>query len=220
MKRRILPPDFRLQLGRHPRFADGANLFEAVAYVAGQPHSNRPADVSIAIVSFIDRLEGRLHQDEYQRFIPLISLLVDSAVSEDVEHFRAIALVDAAARHLAPMAFDARSWTKAALTLRSLERLDDRAAVKRARSACWKLSEEARARAYDSGLIAVLVIEASTELFLAVDSAASANFNVERIAADAAAAIGALAVLGDGYTRRAIIDETIATIARELEVAP
>src|SRR5689334_11107950 len=86
---RPLPADFRLLGGGHDDFAEGACLLEAVAYVAGEAHSDHPQCACPVLAAYGRALNDALKDDERQRLAPLIPRLVGTASTPEVELRRA-----------------------------------------------------------------------------------------------------------------------------------
>jgi hypothetical protein len=80
---------------------------EAVAYVAGEPHSDHPACASRVLTSIAIRLNDRFSDEERQLLAPLIPRLVGTRSTLDVDRKRSFAMVDASIRELVPLGLDA-----------------------------------------------------------------------------------------------------------------
>jgi len=65
-----------LARGKHGSREQGVCLLEAVAYVAGEPHSDHPACVSPVLAAFGRALNDALDSVERQRLVPLVPRLV------------------------------------------------------------------------------------------------------------------------------------------------
>lgn len=61
-----------LKSGAHSTLADGACAMEAVAWMAGEPHSDRPQCVSLLIAAYCRGINDRLPDDLRQRMIPVL----------------------------------------------------------------------------------------------------------------------------------------------------
>lgn len=94
--------------GVHETAAYGLNLMEAVAWVAGEPHSDHPLCVSPVTRKFVRLLEFCSYPEDREQLNHLIPKLVDCAASETVELRRALMVLDWAVRALAP------AWLRAA----------------------------------------------------------------------------------------------------------
>jgi len=91
-----------LSRGPHRDRTDGVCLMEAVAWMAGEPHTDQPACVDPALAAFGRVLNDRLRDDERQHLLPLIPLLVGTARSRALSVRRAYHLVDRHVRHVLP----------------------------------------------------------------------------------------------------------------------
>ena len=58
--------------GTHESAADGVCLMEAVAWLAGEPHSDHPACSDVALAAYGRSLNDRLEDDERQLLKPLV----------------------------------------------------------------------------------------------------------------------------------------------------
>lgn len=104
--------DERLQLldrltlkhGSHPDFEQGACVMEAVAWIAGEPHSDHPACASQVITAFLIRWNDSLRSDEERDRLlkPLIPLIVGTRTTRRDETTRAWMAVDWLVREQAP----------------------------------------------------------------------------------------------------------------------
>src|SRR3990172_987752 len=65
-----------LDQGSHTSREDGVCLMEAVAWLAGEPHTDQPRCVSPVLASMGQRLNDLLPEDKRQRLVPLVSALV------------------------------------------------------------------------------------------------------------------------------------------------
>jgi len=73
---RELPPNFVLKYGSHNTPDAGMCLMEAVAFVAGEPHSDSPRRASPELAAIGRSLNDRYTDDERQLLAPLIPRLV------------------------------------------------------------------------------------------------------------------------------------------------
>lgn len=89
---RELPENFRLLYGSHSTADDGLCLMEAVAYIAGEPHSDHPACASPVLSAIGRSLNDRFRDDERQLLVPLIPRLVGThaprSISSDAARTR------------------------------------------------------------------------------------------------------------------------------------
>ncbi|GLS69914.1 glycosyltransferase family 61 protein [Methylobacterium tardum] len=84
-----------LAAGWHAGAEAGLCALEAVAYVAGEPHSDQPACASPSLAAFIGTWSDRLSQDARDALIlPLVPRLVGTRGSEALERRRVALVVD------------------------------------------------------------------------------------------------------------------------------
>jgi|SRR5262245_11525056 len=107
---RTLPEQFRLSYGRSPSFKDGACLMEAVAYVAGEPHSDNPQCACPVLSTMGRKINDWLLDDDRQRLVHLIHRLVGTRAGTpedgEIARARAFVMIDSVIRDLIPMGFD------------------------------------------------------------------------------------------------------------------
>jgi hypothetical protein len=79
--------DIELKLGSHTARDNGLCIMEAVAWVAGEPHSDHPTCASKVISGFLRNWNDSLQSDEDRKRLlrPLIPLLVKTNASKAVE---------------------------------------------------------------------------------------------------------------------------------------
>jgi hypothetical protein len=87
--------------GPHGRRVDGTSLLEAVAWWAGEPHTDAPACVSPVLAAFGRAWAGALDDDDRQRLKPLIPALAATG-GDGGDVARTFALVDWLLRAGAP----------------------------------------------------------------------------------------------------------------------
>jgi hypothetical protein len=233
---RELPINFTLAHGAHGRFDQGACLMEAVAYVAGEPHSDHPTCAS-PILSAIGRgLNDRFRDEERQLLAPLIPRLVGTLAPWEIERKRAYAMVDAAIREITPMGLDA-TWTDLAGRMRAIAPIVDRASAELALAACREIRAEARKRSVDAAYAAAAAAEASAYAASAASAAsasaeaAEASTYASAYAASAASAASASSsaeaaeavspeerARARTAARRPIIEATIRAFERAIEI--
>src|SRR5690606_22174828 len=88
MTTRPLPADLILTAGSHRSPDEGMCLLEAVAYVAGEPHTDSPECASEVIASFGRSWNDALDDQQRQRLRPYIHRLVGSAGTDEQEMAR------------------------------------------------------------------------------------------------------------------------------------
>lgn len=72
-------PPLVLDAGAHSSFEDGHCLMEAVAFVAGEPHTDHPACASPLLGEFGRALNDVLDDESRQQLVPLVPRLVGTA---------------------------------------------------------------------------------------------------------------------------------------------
>ena len=80
--------------GAHQKREEGVCLMEAVAWIAGEPHSDHPACTDVALAAYGRALNDRLKDDERQLLRPLVSKLVGTRGTRELAKRRAYFLVD------------------------------------------------------------------------------------------------------------------------------
>src|SRR5690606_17045771 len=83
-----------LKRGVHSNREQGVCLLEAVAWFAGEEHSDHPWCVDVALAAYGRSLNDRLRDDERQLLRPLIPLLIGTRGSHELARRRAYYLVD------------------------------------------------------------------------------------------------------------------------------
>jgi hypothetical protein len=73
---RTLPPDLELLPGFHGSPEEGLCALEAVSWMTGLPHSDRPACVCPVLASFLRAMNDHMPHDLRQRLIPFLPSLV------------------------------------------------------------------------------------------------------------------------------------------------
>ena len=196
------PPDLsnlKLLNGSHENRDRGVCLMEAVAWVAGEPHSDRPACTCPALGVFARRLNdaywpgGDPQRTEILR--PLIPLLVGTVSTHEVYRRRGHFFADRAVRELTPMALD--SWAdrrerwgrheaaallrEVALKLRAVPEIVDEASARAAYGIARGLREGLRAKA--SELWKQYYAAAAADADAAAAAAAAADADADAAAA-------------------------------------
>ena len=124
-----------LKHGAHGDREQGMCAMEAVAWLAGEPHSDSPKcacrAISAVVIRFNDRLPTDELRDEYLK--PLIPQLLGSASTEDVYIKRGYVAADFAVRVIAPLALEAAGKTEYGAILRGLAQLVDKETCVKAR---------------------------------------------------------------------------------------
>ena len=119
----IAGTEIMLARGGHNDRGDGVCAMEAVAWLAGEPHSDRPRCVSPIIAAFVRRWNDDLPDDETRTRLlgPLLPGLIGTRATDDIEHRRAWLIPDWMIRVAAPAALDLIESTRPnAAALRAL----------------------------------------------------------------------------------------------------
>jgi len=131
-----------LQRNAHPNPEAGMCIMEAVAYVAGEPHSDHPACASPTISAFLRNWNDRLDDEGRQSLKPYVQRLVGSRSTDAIELQRSYMASDWLNRVVAPAFLELAGCKKEADELRALVPTLDRntclaalPALRRARSA-------------------------------------------------------------------------------------
>src|SRR6266508_849192 len=90
-----------LDAGPHGHRADALNLLEAIAWWAGEPHTDRPACVSPVLARFAGEWAGALDHQLRQRFKRLVPALAGTA-GDGTDRRRVLMLADWLAHTCAP----------------------------------------------------------------------------------------------------------------------
>src|SRR6266540_3734901 len=149
-----------LKKGNHYERGQGVCVMEAVAWVAGEPHSDHPQCACPVITSFMIKWNDRLLSDaERNRLLkPLVPLLVGTRSTREIEQRRLEMIRDFVARDAAPAALSLAGLDAAAEMLRANPTFEN---VRKARDLAWKARaasmERARKKFVDAGVDAVVV---------------------------------------------------------------
>lgn len=216
---RMLPPEVQLDAGKHASPADGVCLMEAVAYAAGEPHSDRPKCASPVLAAFGRILNDGLGDGDRQLLRPFIHRLVGTVASTDVERQRAYVLLDAATRQVVPIAMDILASDVAGLddlaaVLRGLPPLTSEETSSANLQVFVSIGERLRVGPeYPHG-----VFQLATAL-LALGDTPAPWFPENHMAADAASAcLDSIAVPKSGDESMPIVLATIAAFSRAISV--
>ena len=147
------PDTITLAKGAHKDRSDGLCLLEAVAWFAGEPHSDHPACVSPVLAAYGRSLNDALGDDSRRLLIPFISVLSRTA-GDGLDEARGYLALDWIIRVYTPAWLDVAGLTREARALRDLRCISDMAAVQDARPvvlSAWDAAwAAARAAAWDA----------------------------------------------------------------------
>lgn len=96
--------DVTLALGQHRTAADGMCAMEAVAWLAGEEHSDAPACVSPVIADFVRLWNDGLptNRDRDRLLKPLLSKMIGTRTTDDDEKVRSYLIIDWLVRTYTP----------------------------------------------------------------------------------------------------------------------
>jgi hypothetical protein len=120
--------DIVLKTGSHTNRADGLCALEAVAWLAGEPHSAHPNCTCPVIASMVHRFNDRFDSDATRTRVlgPLLPLLVGTRSSRIVMIKRGLIAADFAVRVCAPIALETLGFKNHTDKLRALAPIVDR----------------------------------------------------------------------------------------------
>ena len=136
--------DLKLDSGGHNSVEKGSCLLEAASYVAGEPWSDHPKCVSQVLGAFGRHLNDGLSDENRQKLIPFIPLLLSTA-DDGQDPARRRMAADWSIRVGTPRWLDAAGLTDAAARLRALAPIVDDATMYAAQSEARKARDEAYA---------------------------------------------------------------------------
>jgi hypothetical protein len=230
-----------LKHGSHARPEDGVCLMEAVAWVAGEAHSDHPACACPVLAAFGRQLNDRLRDEERDLLVRFVPRLVGSRATAAVERERMFALADAAVRRFLPFALEAAGRDADAARLRGLAPIVDRASAlkgQKAAAAYADAAANAAAAAYaDAAYAAAAYADAAYAAAYAAANAAAAYAAAAYAAAYAAANAADAADAANAYvaaaagraadaagaaraSRQRVIDEALTVFDELLPAAP
>jgi hypothetical protein len=230
LKLRKLPEGLKLAAGAHTSPEHGMCVMEAVAFVAGERHSDSPECASPILASFLRAWNDGLPDDQRQRLLPYVERLVGTKGDDVAEQKRGLLAADWYLRVFTPTwlelaglsdhaevlrkANELTSWTQLDELQPKLEQARVSAAAARAaaRAAAWAAAwDAARAAAWDAARAAARDAARAA----AWDAARAAAWAAARAAAWDAARAAAWAAAWDAAAKYAT-DTTKADAAREL----
>ncbi len=174
-----------LKSGAHNSFEEGVCAMEAVAWLAGEKHADRPECACPALISFVQRLNDRWQEDERQLLKPYLLRLIGT--KDKNTKARAELIVFRSITRILPIALDAAKLTDLSEKIRKLEVgnwAEAQALCREARDAARMARENSYKKAADADAAAYAAVAAYA--YAAADAAAAAA-----VAADAAASVAA-----------------------------
>jgi hypothetical protein len=118
--------DLQLLKDSHRKREEGVSLMEAVAWLAGEPHSDRPKCACPVTAAFARRVNDKATDKQRQELRELIPALAKSKASRAVEIKRGFLAADYAVRVFSPITLDAAGKGDEAAKLRALPPIVDR----------------------------------------------------------------------------------------------
>lgn len=191
-----------LACGQHKSRKSGACVMEAVAYVAGEPHTDHPACASRVITRFAVSLNDRWSDARRQALKPYVLRIAGTAADEATERKRAFMCADWAVRECLPLVLEAAKVKEWPDRLRALPAIVDeataqagRAAVREARKAAYAAADAAAAADADAAAAAYAaaawiggsVATPTSAAYAAADADAAYAYAGVRAKADASA---------------------------------
>jgi hypothetical protein len=135
--------------GHHPSFEAGVCAMEAVAWLAGEPHSDAPKCACPVIARAVIKLNDRIKDDKARTELlrPLLPRLIGSRASSAVMIRRGYVAADMAVRVFAPFALERRGRFDLAEKLRACAEVKDQATAVAARDVAREVHSSAAAYA-------------------------------------------------------------------------
>jgi len=169
--------------GSHGTRESGLCAMEAVAWLAGEPHSDHPACTCPVIARYVIRLNDRMRDDERQRLKAYLPRLIGTRATPEVERRRMFVFADWAVRKIAPIALRARGRAELAEKLEAVAEINSEETAEAGRA----VARTAYAAAYAAAAAAA---DAAAAAAAAADAAARSKvWDVALQALDAAIAV-------------------------------
>jgi len=138
--------NIRLSYGSHKSREEGMCLMEAVAYVAGEPHTDRPQCVCPVLAAFGRAWNDALDDEARNRLLkPFIPRLIGTRSTVEVEYRRTFMATDWAVRVAAPVWLRAAGLDDEAASLEALHPLTSAGGCLSAASMIAQVRDAARA---------------------------------------------------------------------------
>ena len=161
--------DLHLEKGGHASPINGMCFMEAVAYLTGEPHSDRPECVSPVLGSWGREVNDAMPTDRRQELKAFIPEMVGTA-GDGKDEARGFMCADFAVRVIAPMALGAAGLSDHATKLRELPEIVDKKTATVAAAAAYRAS----AAAYPAAYAAAAAYRAATDAEAVYRAAAAA----------------------------------------------
>ena len=138
--------NIRLSYGAHESRADGMCLLEAVAFLAGEPHTDNPQCVCPTLAAFGRSWNDALDDQDRNRLLkPFIRRLIGTRSTVEVEYRRTFMATDWAVRVAAPVWLRAAGLDDEAASLEALHPLTSAGGCLSAASMIAQVRDAARA---------------------------------------------------------------------------
>jgi hypothetical protein len=191
-ERLLMLDTITLHRGGHDSWSEGHCAMEAVAWLAGEPHTDGPSCACPMVRRVVIALNDRATDDDMRTRLlrPLLPRIVGSRGSVALMLRRGLVAADWAVRVFSPIALEAAGLPVEAARLRALPEIRDRETAEQAKSAAYRAAARADAAA-DAAVAAVA--DAAAAVVAAYRAAARAADAAYRAAARADAAVAARA---------------------------
>ena len=133
----------KLDHGSHRSADEGMCLLEACAYISGEPHTDHPRCVDVALAAFGRAVNDSMNDDERVMLLPFVSKLVGTAADHTVSLRRSMLIVDGLVRQILPQIFDDIGLGEHAGKMRALSQICDANTASAAASAAWSAARSA-----------------------------------------------------------------------------
>ena len=167
--------DYTLSHGSHPTREQGMCAMEWVAYIANEPHSDKPKCVDVALRRFGIGINDHLPDDLRQQLRPYLARMIGTAGDGRTQE-RLYMMADWAVRVAAPERLEAAGYKEHADKLRAVEPVVDKATAKRAK----KVARDAADAAYAADAAAAAADAAAYAAAAAAAAAADAAYAAAR----------------------------------------
>jgi hypothetical protein len=193
-KLRALLGTLTLRSGNHASREEGVCVMEAVAYVAGEPHSDHPKCASKVITAFLVSWNDAIPTDaDRDRLLkPLIASVIGTADGAEMERRLAFMAIDWFVRVHTPEWLDLAGLQGHAAAVRATKEIVDEASLDAASAALSAAESAALSAAASAALSAARSAAGSAALSAALSGARSAALSAARSAALSAAESAAL----------------------------
>lgn len=138
--------------GSHGSVAEGVCAMEAVAWLAGEPHSDHPKCTCPVIATFVRHINDAMPDSERGRLKPYLPRLIGTRAGLGIERSRAFCAADFAVRIFAPQALRAAGLEGEAKKLEAIEPINAAKAANAAANAAH--AADAAAHAADAAITA------------------------------------------------------------------